>query len=112
MCEDYPCCGHTDGLGCDWVSPNEIVPCQTCIDARQTSPYHSASQGCKTQRAQAISAVPANMPCEYFEDGEGCDGEQADIVEEGTYLCFTCLEERNAFMREMQEQYDEYGNRF
>lgn len=18
MCEDYPCCGHTDGLGCDW----------------------------------------------------------------------------------------------
>ena len=21
MCEDYPCCGHTDGLGCDYV-PN------------------------------------------------------------------------------------------
>lgn len=20
-CEDYPCCGHTDGLGCDYV-PN------------------------------------------------------------------------------------------
>jgi len=19
MCEDYPCCGHTDGLGCDYV---------------------------------------------------------------------------------------------
>lgn len=18
-CEDYPCCGHTDGLGCDWT---------------------------------------------------------------------------------------------
>jgi hypothetical protein len=18
-CEDYPCCGHTDGLGCDYV---------------------------------------------------------------------------------------------
>ena len=18
MCEDYPCCGHTDGLGCDY----------------------------------------------------------------------------------------------
>ena len=27
-CEDYPCCGHTDGLGCDWVSPNEVQPCQ------------------------------------------------------------------------------------
>jgi hypothetical protein len=22
MCEDYPCCGHTDGLGCDWVAPD------------------------------------------------------------------------------------------
>jgi hypothetical protein len=21
-CEDYPCCGHTDGLGCDWVAPD------------------------------------------------------------------------------------------
>lgn len=21
MCEDYPCCGHTDGLGCNYVSP-------------------------------------------------------------------------------------------
>lgn len=18
-CEDYPCCGHIDGLGCDWT---------------------------------------------------------------------------------------------
>lgn len=22
-CEDYPACGHTDGLGCDWTSPND-----------------------------------------------------------------------------------------
>jgi len=21
-CEDYPCCGHTDGLPCDWVAPD------------------------------------------------------------------------------------------
>lgn len=21
-CEDYPCCGHTDGLGCNWVAPD------------------------------------------------------------------------------------------
>lgn len=20
-CEDYPCCGHTDGLGCNWTAP-------------------------------------------------------------------------------------------
>lgn len=22
-CEDYPACGHTDGLPCDWTSPND-----------------------------------------------------------------------------------------
>jgi hypothetical protein len=21
-CEDYPCCGHTDGLPCDWKPPD------------------------------------------------------------------------------------------
>lgn len=21
-CEDYPCCGHTDGLPCDWTPPD------------------------------------------------------------------------------------------
>ena len=22
-CEDYPCCGHTDGLPCDWKPPTK-----------------------------------------------------------------------------------------
>ena len=22
-CEDYPCCGHTDGLGCNWTYATE-----------------------------------------------------------------------------------------
>lgn len=22
-CEDYPCCGHTDGLPCNWTPPTE-----------------------------------------------------------------------------------------
>lgn len=21
-CEDYPCCGHTDGLPCNWKAPD------------------------------------------------------------------------------------------
>jgi len=25
-CEDYPACGHTDGLPCDWVAPNFSNP--------------------------------------------------------------------------------------
>lgn len=23
-CEDYPCCGHTDGLGCNWTYTPEM----------------------------------------------------------------------------------------
>ena len=25
-CEDYPACGHTDGLGCNWVAPDFSNP--------------------------------------------------------------------------------------
>lgn len=25
-CEDYPCCGHNDGLGCGWKAPNYSDP--------------------------------------------------------------------------------------
>jgi hypothetical protein len=25
-CEDYPCCGHTDGLPCDWQAPDYRDP--------------------------------------------------------------------------------------
>ena len=24
-CEDYPCCGHTDGLGCNYVPDYEYI---------------------------------------------------------------------------------------
>jgi len=25
QCEDYPCCGHTDGLGCDYVPDRGFI---------------------------------------------------------------------------------------
>lgn len=25
-CEDYPCCGHTDGLPCNWKAPDYRDP--------------------------------------------------------------------------------------
>lgn len=25
MCEDYPCCGHTDGLGCDYQPDMDFI---------------------------------------------------------------------------------------
>lgn len=103
-CEDYPCCGHTDGLGCDWVSPNEVVPCDVCIEARAFRPYHSKAQGCPTERAKAIADVPAGAICFT------CEDEEADLMSEGHALCWSCHEEALAFNREMQEHYDDYYN--
>ena len=28
-CEDYPCCGHTDGLGCNYVPDMEAIYART-----------------------------------------------------------------------------------
>ena len=30
MCEDYPCCGHTDGLGCNYVPDPSIYHHASC----------------------------------------------------------------------------------
>lgn len=97
-CEDYPCCGHTDGLGCDWVSPNEVVPCDVCIDARVSYPYHNAIGGCPTAFRNAQNSVPANTDCDC--------GESAEIAYGESFLCFGCYEEVKEYDRQMQEQYD------
>jgi hypothetical protein len=31
-CEDYPCCGHTDGLGCGWTYTPEARAYDQCYD--------------------------------------------------------------------------------
>lgn len=90
-CEDYPCCGHTDGLGCDWVSPNEIVPCSVCIDARKPSPYHKGWEGaCPTVREnKRIESTRLPIP-EGFECEECGEGE--DMHSDFEHLCFNCGE--------------------
>jgi len=105
ICEDYPCCGHTDGLGCDWVSPNEVVPCDICIEARASSPYHSKAEGCKTQRAKAREAVPVGANCFT------CDDNEADTMSDDQPICFSCESEIEAYNRSMQEQYDDLWSR-
>ena len=110
MCEDYPCCGHTDGLGCDWVSPNEVVPCNVCIDARKPNPYHNGwANSCPTIRERAIAEVIAGAKCEYYDENDprSCDGEQANLMDGDTPVCFDCFEEGQIYSREMQEQYDD-----
>jgi hypothetical protein len=105
QCEDYPCCGHTDGLGCDWVSPNEVVPCLVCIDARKPSPYHASVEECPTIRERAIAAaVSQKVPCEFYGD---CDGEVAETKYNGAFVCLDCFDSMRKHDAEMQEQYDD-----
>ena len=108
MCEDYPCCGHTDGLGCDWVSPNEVVPCQVCIDARKSYPYHDGWEGsCPTARereeAESEAGVPADAIC------EGC-GEQATRKWDDTYACGVCWYDWKREADEYDRNYAEMYN--
>ena len=37
-CEDYPCCGHTDGLGCNYVPDYEAI--YASIARRDYDPYY------------------------------------------------------------------------
>ena len=99
-CEDFPCCGHTDGLGCDWVSPNEVVPCAICIEARAFKPYHSRAQECPTLRAKAISAVPAGAICAH------CEDEEADIMRADEAVCWNCNDSADDYDRQIAEAYD------
>ena len=101
MCEDYPCCGHTDGLGCNWVSPNEVVPCKVCIDARASYPYHNG-YSCPTVEEARRTDVPDGAICDF------CDEEEAVIMSEGKPSCYDCELDRADFNRSMQEQYDDY----
>lgn len=54
-CEDYPACGHTDGLPCDWKSPNDdptlwfCTECSSYFDSDPDfpgSPWHKVGQAC------------------------------------------------------------------
>ena len=38
MCEDYPACGHTDGLGCDWTFDKDAY--MRRISAPDYDPYY------------------------------------------------------------------------
>jgi hypothetical protein len=48
-CIDYPACGHADGLGCDWVSPNDnpaLWFCPNHGDEDNAYPWHREGQAC------------------------------------------------------------------
>ena len=106
-CEDFPCCGHTDGLGCDWVSPNEITPCNVCIEARASYPYHNSVSKCPTIRNREQANIPANSECE-FEDNPDCEGEaccRVMIEKKEILACASCARGVEEYYEEMREIY-------
>lgn len=54
-CEDYPACGHTDGLPCDWKSPNDDPKLWFCThddhDYYGDSPWHPVGKACPLEEA-------------------------------------------------------------
>ena len=78
MCEDYPCCGHTDGLGCDYV-PNyayiyshagcdheagdcylaEMEPtCDVCDGSSEDVDWHESCGCCAEHCQQFVGCAP------------------------------------------------------
>ena len=112
-CEDYPCCGHTDGLGCNWVSPNESQPCDVCFKARKSSPYHTMWAGdCPTEReqrevreeAEARKDVPAGKVCNCGDSAthQWNDGE--------FYTCKSCWDDDRFQAEQHDYEYSLYGD--
>ena len=48
-CEDYPCCGHTDGLGCNYTTPVEYL-CSYCNYYPDDDVWHTVGDVCATAR--------------------------------------------------------------
>jgi hypothetical protein len=67
-CEDYPCCGHTDGLGCNW-----------------TPDYSNPHFLCDHENGEC---EVANMLDDIFEEDE-CDPHNSVCVE-GDEPCREC----------------------
>lgn len=108
ICEDYPCCGHTDGLGCEWVSPNEVLPCDTCIEARAPYPYHNRVTECPTERERAQRDIPTGSVCEFYtETGlSDCDGDavrREHVNGREIFVCESCYYDGQEALREEME---------
>lgn len=72
-CEDYPCCGHTDGLGCDWT----YTPAARAYDEEHAFCDHEAGF------------------CDAYEDDdeecpEGHACEDCDNADDGSWMCHWC----------------------
>lgn len=68
-CEDYPCCGHTDGLGCNWT----YTPEAQAFDQKHAMCDHEAGV------------------CDaYYDDAEPHEYDHDDLNELGVPWCYGC----------------------
>ena len=106
-CEDYPCCGHTDGLPCNWVSPsfhssvdNIIHSVELAIERVQNAlRWENAPLGiCKSDECDTDSENPPTLPV---------------LDWHGTPMCNECWEyaeeaDRDLYRRERDEGLYDY----
>lgn len=77
-CEDYPCCGHTDGLGCNWTYTPEARE----YDMAHASDYELGF--CDAYDEGEDECDPANGVCAYDNDDcENCADYWLDFHAEG-----------------------------
>ena len=73
-CVDWPACGHTDGLGCDWVSPNDNPALYFCgnpdHDYYGTYPWHEQGKGCPEDEPDAFDTTKHPYTVCDHENGE------------------------------------------
>lgn len=109
-CEDYPCCGHTDGLGCEWVSPSEVKLCLVCAEERLDRPYHNEFDDCPAELKRERTNVPAGTICgSCAEDG---DTDTLAVYKWGdNFLCGSCRQDVEEYNAYQQDRYDEEWGR-
>lgn len=67
-CEDYPCCGHTDGLGCNWT----YTPAMQAHDMEHMYCDHAAGV------------------CDAWYEADAHDYDEDDLNAAGTPWCYGC----------------------
>ena len=108
-CEDYPCCGHTDGLGCEWTSPSEVKLCLVCAEERLDRPYHNEFDDCRGELMRERKNIPEGTLCETCVD-EGEPDTPAQYKYGDSFVCASCRQDIAADNAYQQDRYDEmYG---
>lgn len=68
-CEDFPCCGHTDGLPCDWSPPNHSAApwllhepgSPEWFDAREEYEWSSSRRDADSSWEDALDEQPHSL---------------------------------------------------